>query len=152
MQDTVLKSVVNGVYVLTAQHQGQLNGTTVAWVTPVSYDPLLILVSLATVRVSHDLVKNSGYFGLNVLTTDQVELGKHFGFKTARDTDKLNGMEFITSDRGLPILDDVCAYIECRVVDTHRAGEHTLFVGEVVSASMKNEGAKPLVFKQGDFY
>ena len=152
MQDTVLQSIATGVYVLTAHHQGKSNGTTVAWVTPVSFDPLLVTVSLADVRVSHDLVKKSGYFGLNVLSRDQIELARNFGFKTARDTDKLQDVKYTTSENGLPILDEAIGYIECRVLSTHPAGDHTLFVGEVIEARTINENAKTLVFDQGDFY
>lgn len=152
MEETVLRSIVTGVYTLTAQNQGKVNGSTVAWVTPVSFDPLLVMVSLAKIRVSHDLVKQSGYFGLNVLSTEQVELARHFGFKTARDTDKLEGVNYSTSDNGLPILEGAAAYIECRVVNTYPAGEHTLFVGEVVSARTLDENADPLIFSQEDYF
>ena len=152
MQETVLDSIVTGVYVLTAHHRGQMNGSTVAWVTPVSYDPLLVMVSLASLRVSHDLVKQSGYFGINVLGADQKELAHHFGFKTARDQDKLEGISFSASDHGIPILNDAHAFIECRVVDVFPAGEHSMFVGEVVSAEILNEDQTPLVFKQEDFF
>ena len=152
MLDTVLSSVVTGVHVLTAQHQGKINGTTVSWVTPVSYDPLLIMVSLAGVRVSHDLVKSSGLFGLNVLGQGQEEIARHFGLKTARELDKFEGMSYTTSELSLPIIDGAVAFIECRVVDSCRAGEHTLFIGEVVSAKILDESKKPLVFKHSDYF
>ena len=152
MQETVLGSVTTGVYVVTAQHQGQINGATVAWVTPVSYDPFLIMISLANIRVTHGLVNQSGYFGLNVLGKDQVELAKHFGFTTARNTNKLEGQSFTKSEKGLPILDGVNAYIECRLVNSYPAGEHTLFVGEVVDAKKINEKSQPLVFNQEDYF
>ena len=152
MLDHVLESVVNGVYVLSAHHQGKINGTTVAWVSPVSYEPLLVMVALAQSRFSHDLVKQSGYFGLNVLASDQQEVARHFGFKTAKSEDKLEGMTFSASEHGLPILGGVKSYIECRVVDSCRAGEHTLFVGEVINTQMFKEDAKSLVFRQEDYF
>ena len=130
MQDNVLKSLSTGVYVLTAQNQGKQNGSTVTWVTPVSFDPLLVMVSLGRVRVSHDLVKKSGYFGLNVLTEAQTELARDFGFKSARDTDKFADVAYTTSVNGLPILDGVKSFIECRVINTFPAAEHTMFVGK----------------------
>jgi len=152
MQDTVLNSIVTGVYVLTASHQGKINGSTMTWVTPVSYDPLLVMVSMADIRVSHGMVKQSGHFGLNVLSGDQLELARHFGFKSGRDTDKFEGIEYSTSENGLPVLKDACAYIECRVVNTYPAGDHTLFVGEVIEARTLKESVKPLIFDQKDFY
>lgn len=152
MEDTVLKSITTGVYVLTAHSQGKVNGATVAWVSPVSFEPQLVMAALAGVRYSHELVKQSGYFGLNVLAKDQVELGKHFGFKSGRDTDKMSGISYETSENGLPILSDAAAYIECRVVSTYPAGEHTLFVGEVVETRTLKEGAELLIFRQEDFF
>ena len=152
MQDTVMKSIVNGVYILTVQQQGRVNGATVAWVTQVSHDPLLIMVSLAGVRFSHDMVKQSGYFGLSVLSQDQVALARDFGFKTGRDTNKFEGVGYSASDQGLPILDDACAYIECRLVSTFPAGDHTLLVGEVVEARTLKDDARPLVFRKEDYF
>ena len=152
MQDNVLQSVVTGVYVITAQHQGRANGSTVAWVTPVSFDPPLVMVSLSELRVSHGLIKSSGYFGLNCLAEGQIDVAKHFGFKTARDVDKLEGISYSTSSQGLPILDDAWAFIECRVVESYPAGDHTLFLGEVISANVMKEGQKPLLFNQEDYF
>lgn len=152
MEDTVLRSITTGVYVVTAQSKGEMNGCTVSWASPVSYDPLLVMIALGKMRVSHDQVQESGYFGLNVLADDQVELGRHFGFNTARDVNKLEGKDFSTSENGLPILGGVCAYLECRVVDAYPAGEHTLFIGEVISAPVNDESKKPLVFKREDYF
>ena len=152
MEEKLLTNITTGVYVLSAHHQGQRNGTTVTWVTPVSYDPLLVMVSLAKVRFSHDLVMNSGFFGLNVLLSEDVDLARHFAFITAREKDKLEGMDFGTSENGLPILNKAHSYIECRVVDHFPAGEHTMFVGEVVSVENMNEGDHLLVFHQEDFF
>ena len=152
MEDVVLQAVTTGVYVLTAQHQGTVNGTSVAWVTPVSYEPTLIMVSLANVRVSHNLVSKSGYFGLNVLSPDQVELAKHFGFNTARDKDKLADVHYTSSNTGIPILEGAFAYIECRVINSYPAGEHTMFIGEVTDARIIREDVEPLVFNQDDFF
>ncbi len=152
MQDTVFNSIVNGVYVLTAQHDGKTNGTTVAWVTPVSFEPLLVMVSLAGIRYSHELVKKSGYFGINVLGSGESEAAKHFGFNSGRDRNKFEGYNFSTSENGLPILEKAMAYIECRVVNSFPADEHTMFVGEVVEAKALKENDKPLIFRQGDYF
>jgi len=152
MQDIVLNSMVSGVYVLTAQHQGRINGSTIAWTTPVAYDPFLIMVSLADIRVSHGLVKSSGLFGLNVLTKEQLDLARDFGFTSGRDTNKFENVPYKTSENGLPILDGARAYIECRVIDSFPAADHTMFVGEVVSAEILKDNSEPLVFKQEDFF
>ena len=152
MQETLLKSILTGVYVLTVQDQGNINGTTVAWATPVSYEPLLVMASMAGIRASHDMIKNSGYFGLNVLKADQVDLARNFGFQSGRDVDKFDGVNFTTSEHGLPVLKDARGFIECRLVSAYPAGDHTLFVGEVISASVFDEETKPLAFSAEDYF
>ncbi|MEW5725683.1 MAG: flavin reductase family protein, partial [Thermodesulfobacteriota bacterium] len=76
---------------------------------------------------------------------------RHFAFTTGRETDKFGGVPFTTSELGLPILEGARAYIECRVMDVYPAGDHSLFVGEVISAESLNE-TEPLVFRQEDYF
>jgi len=114
--------------------------------------PLLVMVSIAPPRYSHQLIKESGIFAINVLSTDQVELGKRFGYKSGRRVDKFAGLECITATTGAPILPQAYAYLDLKLVDTFSAGDHTLFVGEVVDAKVLHSQAQPLVFKKSDFF
>jgi len=118
----------------------------------VSLHPLLVMVSIAPPRYSHDLIKESGVLAVNVLTSDQVDLGKRFGYKSGRKVDKFAGLEWITAATGAPILPQAYAYLDLKLVSTFTAGDHTLFVGEVVEAKILHPQAQPLVFKKADFF
>jgi flavin reductase (DIM6/NTAB) family NADH-FMN oxidoreductase RutF len=152
MQEVAFAALVHGVYVVTTRLEDQVNGMTASWVSQVSLTPLLVMVSIAHPRYSHRLIKDSGIFAINVLTSDQVELGKRFGYKSGRKVDKFASLEWHPGATGAPILPQAYAYLDARLVDIFPAGDHTLFVGEVVDARILNPQARPLVFKKSDFF
>ncbi len=152
MQEVAFAALVHGVYVVTTRLDDTVNGMTAAWVSQVSLKPLLVMVSIAPPRYSHKLIEESGIFAVNVLTRDQVELGKRFGYRSGRKVDKFSGLQYSTAATGAPILPQAYAYLDLRLVQTFPAGDHTLFVGEVVDAKILHPQAQPLVFKKSDFF
>jgi len=152
MQEVAFAALVHGVYVVTTRLEDLVNGMTAAWVSQVSLKPLLVMASIAPPRYSHRLIKDSGIFAINVLTSSQVDLGKRFGYKSGRKVDKFAGLDYSTAATGAPILPQAYAYLDLKLVDTFTAGDHTLFVGEVVDAKILHPQAQPLVFKKSDFF
>lgn len=152
MQGVAFTALVHGVYVVTTRLGDKVNGMTAAWVSQVSLNPLLIMASIAPARYSHNLIKESGIFAINVLTIEQVELGKRFGFKSGRKIDKFAGLDYLTAATGAPILPQAYAYLDLKLVHTFDAGDHSLFVGEVVEAKILHPQSRPLVFNKNDFF
>jgi flavin reductase (DIM6/NTAB) family NADH-FMN oxidoreductase RutF len=152
MQNIAFTALVHGVYVITTRLGDRLNGMTASWVSQVSLSPLLLMVSIAPPRYSHDLIKESGVFAINVLTTDQVDLGKRFGFQSGRRVDKFAGLEYLAAASGAPILPQAYAYFDLKLVDMFPAGDHTLFVGEVLEAKILQPEKRPLIFAKEDFF
>jgi flavin reductase (DIM6/NTAB) family NADH-FMN oxidoreductase RutF len=110
------------------------------------------MVSIAPARYTHDLIQKSGVFAVNVLTAEQVDLGKRFGYKSGRQVDKFAGLEHTAAKTGAPILPQAYAYFDLKLVNAFSAGDHTLFVGEVVDAKILQPAAQPLVFRKEDFF
>ncbi len=152
MQEVAFTALVHGVYVVTTRLDDLVNGMTASWVSQVSLNPLLVMVSIAHARYSHRLIKDSGFFAVNVLASTQADLGKRFGYKSGRQVDKFAFLEWTTAVTGAPILPQAYAYLDAKLVDTFPAGDHTLFVGEVVDAKILHPLAHPLVFKKSDFF
>jgi flavin reductase (DIM6/NTAB) family NADH-FMN oxidoreductase RutF len=152
MQEVAFKALVNGVYLVTTRLGDKVNGMTAAWVSQVSLNPLLVMVSIAPPRYSHTLIKESGIFAINVLTSEQVELAKRFGYKSGRKIDKFAGLDYLTAASGAPILPQAYAYLDLKLVDTFTAGDHSLFVGEVLEAKLLHPQSQPLIFKKSDFF
>ena len=143
-------SICNGVFVVTTKDGETFNGMTAAWITRVSFEPPLLVVSIGTGRYSHELISSSGVFAVNVLAKGQARLGKHFGFKTGRTVNKLESIPFVQGETGSPILEGIAAYLDCRVRSTHEAGDHTLFIGETVASEVYDR--TPLPYRHEDFF
>lgn len=152
MQKTAAKALLHGVYIVTAKHGDKRNGMTAAWVSQVSFRPLLVMVSVAPERYTHELIDRSGHFALNTLAEGQKELARSFGFRTGRKADKLEGVRCASAPNGSPLLEEALAWLECKVVDKVSAGDHTLFIGEVVAGDVLRTDLEPLPFRWGDFF
>jgi flavin reductase (DIM6/NTAB) family NADH-FMN oxidoreductase RutF len=152
MQDIVSKAILHGVYIVTTRTKEKINGMTAAWVSQVSLQPLMLMVSIAPARHTHRLIKESGYFAINTLSEDQKDLAKHFGFKSGRNVDKFEGISFSDAPKGSPVLSDALAFFECQLSDSFKAGDHTLFVGKVTAAKILKKDKNPLIFNWDDYF
>ncbi|MFH0862257.1 MAG: flavin reductase family protein [Candidatus Altiarchaeota archaeon] len=141
--------IINGVCVVTVKAEGKINGMTAAWYTRVSFSPPLVMVSVAPKRFTHGLIKKAGSFCINILAEDQLPLAKAFGSSSGRTTDKFKGVKYKAGKTGSPILEDTAAYLDCRLAHSYEAGDHTLFVGEVVDAGASEK--RPLPSRMEDY-
>lgn len=107
-----------------------------AWVMPVSVRPPLLAVSIAPERHTHTLVESEGAFILNVPGKSLLTKVHTAGCTSGRSGDKLAslGLSGRPGDEVDTLVLDGCpAAVECRVTAAHTAGDHTIFVAEVVA-------------------
>ena len=64
---TALRMIPYGLYVLTAEKDGEIAAATVNWVTQTSFDPPLVVVGVKADSGAHEIVKKAGSFALNIL-------------------------------------------------------------------------------------
>ncbi len=130
-----------GIYILTTALERRINGMIASWVSQVSYAPPLIAVAVHKNRLSHQLVKKSGFFALHVLGKSQRDLVPKF---MGSDPElKFSGTNWQPGLTGCPILPDCAACFECEIKTRIEPGNHTIFVGQVVNATTTS-GADPL--------
>ena len=141
-----------GLYIVTVKAVDEINGMTAALVCRVSPNPPMVLVSIGHKNYTNELIKKAGYFVINTLAEGQEGIGKHFGFVSGRDVDKLKDIEYIEGESGAPILKEAMSYLECEVSDTFITADNTLFIGKVIAGRVLTGDKDPLVFKRGDFF
>ena len=146
-----IHKVRNGVTIVTSYRGDEVNGLTAAWVSQVSQKPPMVMVSVAPPRYTHDMIKESGHFAVNILGEDQIELAKLFGFKSGKQINKFESVEYDRKTTGAPILKDALAYLDCKVVSATTAGDHTIFIGEVVDCEIRTED-EPMIYRISDFW
>lgn len=145
-----MRYLTHGVYVLGTRRGRQSNAMTAAWVMQVSERPPSVAVAVRDDRYSRDIVLESGTFGLSVLREDQVNVATHFSETSGEYDDKLLGVPYGLTPGGSPFLLDCLAYLDCRVMDTARAGDHTVIIGEVTAGDTLNDSF-PLIFDPTEY-
>jgi flavin reductase (DIM6/NTAB) family NADH-FMN oxidoreductase RutF len=152
MQDIVSKGIIHGVYIVTARTEDRINGMTAAWISQVSMNPALLMVSIAPARFTYGLIKESGYFAINVLAEGQEGLAQSFGFRSGRKHDKFQNIPYFDAPNGSPVLNDAMAFFECKLTDAFTAGDHSLFIGSIVEARLLKSDQEPLIFRWDDYF
>jgi len=142
----LFRRLTHGLYVVGVGHEGRRDGFTAAWVTQVSFQPLLLALSINPEHASYPLLVAGGGFTVNVLGRGQFELARQFGTRSGRDSDKLAGQRWAPGPGGAPILLDAAACLECRVVNRHPAGDHELVVGQVTGGRVLDAKAPPMTY------
>jgi flavin reductase (DIM6/NTAB) family NADH-FMN oxidoreductase RutF len=133
-----------GVTVVTTASDGGPRGLTVSSFTSVSLDPPLVLVSIAKSSAIHDILRSSKYFAVNFLADDQKSVSDRFSGRTSAK-DRFKGIDFTKGKTGSPIIRGSRAAIECKQWQTFEGGDHTVIVGQVVSA-VTFGSRRPLVY------
>ena len=130
----ILRTIPYGLYALTTTLDDQVNVFTATWVSQCSFEPPLIMAAVRVDSYSHEMLRLSGVFALNFVGKNDRDVLSKF-FKTVKRVgNKLNGIPFRPGATGSPILDMAIAALECEVRQFHEAGDHSIFVGEIVAA------------------
>ncbi|MCS7200283.1 MAG: flavin reductase family protein [Caldimicrobium sp.] len=152
LQKIITTYIPQGVFIITTQVNGVINGMTAAWVSQVSFKPRLLGVAIAPQRYTYELIQKSKTFCVNVLGEDQVELARHFGFRSGRKFNKFEGIPYKHALKGSPVLLSAIAYFECEVTHQFEAGDHVIVVGEVGDYEVINPNKVPLLFRWDDYF
>ena len=145
---SALRHLAAGVTVVTTRDaEGHPAGLTASAFTALSLNPPLVLVCVDREATAHSAFEQHGWFAVNVLAKGQESLSRRFAVSGG---DKFAGVDFREGRAGLPLLDGVLMALECRVVDRHEGGDHTIFVGQVEGASIGR--GSPLVYFRGAYH
>ena len=147
LQRQIMGRFATGVTVVTTRYgDGEITGMTANAVMSLSLDPPLVVVSVDKKAEIHECLNDGQSYAINILTRDQEDLSTRFATTGPKD---LSGLEWTESKTGAPILKDTLGYLDCKLTDILPAGDHDMFVGEVVAGDLC-EGL-PLLFYGGKY-
>lgn len=133
----ILKTIPYGFYITgVVGNDGEVNGFTTCWVSQVSFHPQQVAVAVRKDQHTHDLVESGGVFSLNFLDTGQEDLARKFTGPLEHEGGTVGGSPYKTGETGAPLFEEAFAHLECRVVGKMEAGDHTVYLGEVVSGNL----------------
>ncbi len=139
----MLRLVNHGPTVLVSSgHGGRNNIITLAWFMPVSMDPPMLAIAIAPGRYSHGLIMRSREYVINVPPSRLLPAVWYCGTKSGSEGDKFRGAKLTPAPASVvaaPLVEECFAHIECRVIRAPTTGDHTLFLGEAVAASVEEK-------------
>ena len=145
--EDLCRLISQGVYVIGVNDGRHRNAFTAAWVMQVSFNPLMLAVSINPEHYSYQLIKAGGVCSINVLGREQLAVAEHFGRSAP---DKMAGFEWLEAKTGAPILAESLAYFDCEVSHFTDAGDHRIAVCYVADAAGLHRGVPLLYSQTGD--
>lgn len=140
-----------GVTIITATHPdtGAPLGLTISSFTSVSLAPPMVLWTLTHEAASLSAFRVLERYVIHVLSAPQVALARRFA--KGSHAERFAGIGLAQAPNGTLMLEDArcAAWFECRNVQHHEAGDHTVFVGQVEHCHYRLHA--PLIYHAGDF-
>jgi len=141
MNMNALHKLGYGMYIIGAYKDDKLNGQVANTVFQITSEPATVAVSINKSNLTHEYIKATKVFTASILcqATPLPYIGG-FGFKSGRDTNKLENKNYKIGETKAPIfLDHATAYLEAEVIQDVDVGTHTIFIGKIVAAEILTE-------------
>jgi flavin reductase (DIM6/NTAB) family NADH-FMN oxidoreductase RutF len=138
MPKSLLKYKNYDVHSITTAHDQQLNANIATWVMQAAMGGKMLCVALYKIDYTIELVRASKVLNINLLASDQTNLIAKLGRKSGRDSDKFKNLKHAFDEREIPYLTEAIGYIQCKVLHSTDAGDHEIFVCEVLKQVVLN--------------
>lgn len=138
---SALRKLPHPVFLVGCALEGNVHIFVGTWLTQVSFKPPLVAFGCRKDSGSHEMIRKSGRFSINILDQTQKDVAKAFLRSPTFQGNMANGYQFTTpAGGGAPLLDAAAAVLECKVVEETEGGDHRVFIGEVLSAHERRDG------------
>ena len=140
-------SFATGVSLITTvEENGSVHGMTANGIASISLEPMLAMVCVGHSAKTYPILESTGKFGINILAENQKAIGEYYA-KSDTPDGVASPAIFKFTKAGTPFLEGSLASMDCRVINAHKEGVHTVFIGEVSEIEV-SEGS-PLLFYTG---
>ena len=140
-------SFATGVSLITTvEENGYVHGMTANGIASVSLEPMLAMVCVGHSAKTYPILESTGKFGINILAEDQKAIGEYYA-KSDPPSGIISPAMFRFTETGTPFLEGSLASMDCQIVNAHKEGDHTVFIGEVSEIEISK--GSPLLFYMG---
>ena len=146
----VMARLPAGVVVVSTLAGDQYKGLTVSSLASISLDPPMVLAGLERESATRAAILESKAFNVNLLTRAQEFIADQFAGRAPAVDGRWSTVPHRIGSNGIPLLDGCAAWLECRLVQVHPAGDHDIFVGEVEVAALGS--GEPLILWDRSFW
>jgi flavin reductase (DIM6/NTAB) family NADH-FMN oxidoreductase RutF len=138
-----LGRISSGLYAVGAVHEGRRIGMLCSFVEQAGFEPPMISIALGHDRPLRQVLERGGLFSLNILGTEDKKLLA--AFASGREEDPFAVFTLVDNGHGLPQLADALAWLACRPRGSVAAGDHVVYVAEVVEGCLHREDSEPMI-------
>ena len=138
------------VAVVTTEVDGERYGLTVGSLVSLSLEPPLVGISIGRDSSSHEPIRRAGGFAASLLSSEQERIAQHFARSGVPPIVLWHGVDVRYGERG-PLVEGAVAWLECRTWAEYEAGDHTIFVGEVLSYELGSQD-RGLVYRDSTYH
>jgi flavin reductase (DIM6/NTAB) family NADH-FMN oxidoreductase RutF len=139
-----------GVVVVSAKSRDAYRGMTASSLVSVSLEPPIVLVALERGSATLDAVKESNAFNASLLTRDQEFVADRLAGRAPAIDGRWSAVPHRIGHNGLPLIDGCAAWLECRLLAVHPAGDHEVCIGQVDVAELGS--GDPLILWDRSFW
>jgi len=148
---SAMRHLAAGVSIVTVGRGKDITGMTVTSLSSLSVDPPTLIVSINRASSSWPLLLRERFFGVNILTSDQIDIAEKFNGKGGlKGAERFAGAQWMTRASGTPLLADALAAIDCEVEDIMERHTHGIVIGRVLDMQLSPRSAA-LAYWQGQY-
>jgi flavin reductase (DIM6/NTAB) family NADH-FMN oxidoreductase RutF len=146
-----LSRFASGVTVVSTVLDGADHAMTASAFTSVSLDPPLVLVCSHKSSRFHDAVLGSGVWGVSILAEEGTAASAWFAHKGRPLETQFDGIAHHRGASGSVLLDQSLAWLECTTETVVDGGDHTILVGAVTAAGVRDDIDDPLLYYRSHY-
>lgn len=148
---SALGAFATGVTVITSRSAEHAYGMTANAFSSLSLDPPLVLVCVVSGTTGAETIETNRSFAVNILGAHQEQISRYFSWKDRpRGAEAFDEIPHGVSATGCPIIEGAAGYLDCRLAAAHEAGDHVIYVGEVLALGYDGD-VEPLLFHAGAY-
>jgi len=133
-----LHKVSYGLYIITSRKDDKINGQIANVLFQITSQPPRVAISINKKNLTYEYIKKSKVFAASILSVNTpMTLIGNFGFKSGRNIDKFQNINYKIGKTNSPIVKDgAIAFVEGNIIESIECGTHTIFIADVVDADV----------------
>lgn len=135
------------VIVIAKDQNGKANPVTLGWTMIASGEPAMMAIAVASKHYSIEAIRHSRCFTIAFPSSQMAEAALFFGSRSGRNVDKFAEFDCQTAPAkkiDSLLLSEAAANFECNMVSETQAGDHIIFVGQIVESHVNTDSQKRL--------
>ena len=134
--------IPNALALVGSRAGDEWTAMTTSWITQLAMEPVLVGVGVDNDAVTRRLIADGGSFSVNLWSSEDTRTFVKFSKPATKEGMTLNGRAIREGVTGAPVFEEAIAHLDCEVRHAHDLGSHTLFIGEVVDAAIRDDEAR----------